>query len=268
MCGRFTLHTPREILSRRLGVALPTPSFDPRSSVPLDRQPAEPTLPGFESVAAETGADAFAPRYNIAPTQAVLTVHSGREGRVASFMRWGFVPFWAKQPGSLPQMINARSETAFSARAYRAAFERQRCWIAADGFYEWRAPPVEKGPKIPYWIALASGEPFAMAGLWSRWHPSGDRHSEPLLSCTILTTQANPTVAAIHPRMPVILHPEAEASWIDPGLDGEVERLRALLVPVPSDALTARPVSMRVNSARNDGPDLIAEHSDPREGFV
>ena len=238
MCGRYTLQTPKEVLSARFRIRL------------ADR----PEL---------------ACRYNIAPTQPVLTVRSGRAGeRDAAFMRWGLVPAWAKQPKELPQMINARVESVAARPAYRDSFRRQRCLILADGFYEWRRASELSPRKTPYWISLEGGQPFAMAGLWARWVPTDDLFAEPVLSCTILTTAANPTVAPIHERMPLILQPDREDAWLDPALDGDVKRLKEFLRSDPeSEALCARPVSLRVNSPDNDGPDLIREFSDPREGF-
>ena len=237
MCGRFTLHTPREILTRRFQVDLDAPDLTPR--------------------------------YNIAPSQPVLTVRLARDGqRRADEMRWGLVPHWAKGLDGLPSMINARVESASSRAAYRDAFARYRCLIPADGFYEWRATPLRGGRKRPYWISLASGEPFAMAGLWARWKRTDDLFlTDDLHSCAILTTAANACVAPLHDRMPVILHPEAEAAWLDPTLDGATERLRELLVPVSAEALVARPVSTRVNSAANDGADLVQECDEPHAGF-
>lgn len=238
MCGRFTLHTPREILTRRFQVDLDAPDLTPR--------------------------------YNIAPSQPVLTVRLARDGRRrGEEMRWGLVPHWAKGIEGLPSMINARVESAPVRAAYRDAFARYRCLILADGFYEWRAAPLKGGRKRPYWISLASGEPFAMAGLWARWKRTDDLFlRDDLHSCAILTTAANECVAPLHDRMPVILHPEAESAWIDPALDGAIERLRELLVPVPAEALVAQPVSTRVNSAMNDGADLIQECDEPHAGFA
>jgi putative SOS response-associated peptidase YedK len=232
VCGRFTLHTPKEILAARFAVDL--------SSVDL------------------------APRYNVAPTQPVLVVRAGEQGaRRADLMRWGLVPTWATEAKS-SGMINARVESAATRPAYRVPFRRHRCLILADGFYEWQAGG--RARKTPYWVSLASGEPFAMAGLWSFWRARELFATEPVLSCAILTAPANEAIAPIHDRMPVILHPEAEAAWIERG-EQEVERLRALLVPVPAEALRAVPVGLRVNSPRNDGPDLIRPEDIPRLGF-
>lgn len=237
MCGRFTLHTPREVLSRRFEVDL-AEDLELRA------------------------------RYNIAPTERVLAVRVASDGRRrAELLRWGLVPAWAHRLDELPGMINARAETAATRPAYRDSFRSRRCLILADGFYEWKPSPAG-GPKTPYWISLASGEPFAMAGLWAIWQRRDDLFDrEPLRSCSILTTASNPLVGPIHERMPVILHPEAESSWLDHALDGRTAELRDLLVPVPAEALRARPVSFAVNSTRNDGPHLIRETDDPRAGF-
>lgn len=231
MCGRFTLHTEREALARRFRI----------------------DLEGLESPG---------PRYNVAPTQSVLTVTVRDEVRTATFMRWGLIPHWAKDLSKLPSMINARVETAATRPAYRRAFRRRRCLILADGFYEWG--PGERGTRerSPFWVSLPDGEPFAMAGLWAAWHAPDDPEGKPVLSCTILTVAANPTVARIHDRMPAILHPEAEASWLDPSIE-DPEKIRGVLVPVPAEALRLTPVSRRVNSPRNDGPELIRPVPEP-----
>jgi putative SOS response-associated peptidase YedK len=208
----------------------------------------------------------LAPSYNIAPGQPILTVRregDAREGeeRIAARMRWGLLPYWAKDPSKLPPMINARIETAATSAAYGLAFRRRRCLIPADGFYEWG--PGERGSRgrSPFWISLPSGDPFAMAGLWSVWRPP-DARDAPIHTCTILTVDANAVVSRIHDRMPVILHPEAEGAWLDPALR-DAAKLTELLAPLPPDALQATPVSPRVNSARNDGPDLIRPVPEP-----
>jgi putative SOS response-associated peptidase YedK len=231
MCGRFTLHTEREALARRFQVDL-------------------------------EGLEELGPRYNVAPTQSVLTVYERESGRKAALMRWGLVPHWTKDLSKLPSMINARVETVASRPAYRRAFRRRRCLILADGFYAWG--PGERGTRerSPFWVSLAEGAPFAMAGLWAAWHPPDDPEGEPTLSCTILTVPANATVGRIHDRMPAILHPEAEASWLDPTIE-EAETLEGILVPVPAEALRLTPVSRRVNSPRNDGPELIRSVPEP-----
>ena len=234
MCGRFTLHTPRDVLARRFDVDV--------SALELPE------------------------RYNIAPTQPVLTVRIDATGaRAAAPMRWGLVPPWAENQKTAQSMINARVESAAKSPAYRASFRRQRCLVLADGFYEWQ-PVAGRRAKTPWWISLASGEPFAFAGLWAEYRSQELFPTEPLLSCTILTAPANALVAPIHGRMPVILRPEHEAAWIDPARD-DVAELQALLDPVPAEALAAHAVSTRVNSPRNDGPALIVAEHPPQLGF-
>ncbi len=238
MCGRYTLHTEKEALAERF-------DFDPGDLA------------------------ALAKRYNVAPTQNAVTVRVREARRVASLMRWGLVPSWAKAIAGLPQMINARAEGIESKPSFRQPFRKQRCLILADGFYEWQAPVAPAKRKIPHFIGLASGEPFAMAGLWSVWQPKDELDAQPVVSCAIITTAANAGVRAIHERMPVILTREAEGRWLDPALDGNVDALRALLVPVPAAALRAYPISTRVNSVRNDDPALLEPSSaDPQLGFL
>lgn len=193
----------------------------------------------------------LAPRYNVAPTQAVPIVRRSDDGgRQLAMARWGLVPFWAKDLKVGYRMINARAETVAEKPAFRAAFKARRCLIPADGFYEWKA---EAGGKQPYLIRLESSEPFAFAGLWERWTEpeSGER----IESCAIIVTSANELVARVHDRMPVILAPNDH----DPWLYGESERddLQQLLAPYPAEAMTACPVSKAVNSPKNDGPELI-----------
>lgn len=200
---------------------------------------------------------AIVPRYNVAPTDHVLTVTTTREGAPrGELLRWGLVPFWAKDPAIGARMINARAETLAEKPAFRAALEQRRCLIVADGFYEWQ--PREGNPthpKQPWWITRADHEPFAFAGLWSTWRPKEHPDAEPLRTCTIVTTQASPSLTRLHERMPVILPREAEATWLDHATD-PAEAL-ALLVPAPDATTTAREVGFAVNDARHDAPDCL-----------
>jgi len=192
----------------------------------------------------------LASRYNIAPTQDVAVVPNDGLYRVQMF-RWGLVPFWAKDVAIGSRMINARGETASEKPAFRAAYRRRRCLILADGFYEWRREPDSK-TKTPMYIRMASGEPFAFAGLWETWRPD----DTPVFSCTIITTKPNELLAPIHNRMPVILPPEAYDRWLAP----EEQRsgsLDDLLVPYSADKMAAYPVSRYVNSPANDSPMCI-----------
>ena len=199
------------------------------------------------------GSVAIATRYNVAPGDPVLTVVGGDGPPHGELLRWGLVPFWAKDPKVGFKMINARAETLAERPAYREAFERRRCLVIADGFYEWEK--LEDGRKQPWRVTRPGGEPFAFAGLWASWRGAPDPN-ERLRSCTIVTTQASTSISAIHDRMPVMLPgPDAEAAWLAP--DASSDELRALLVPADDATLEQTPVSPAVNDARYDGPDCI-----------
>lgn len=196
------------------------------------------------------------PRYNIAPTQPVLAVRGGGF-RLASYMRWGLVPSGSKRPLSGPPIINARAETLTVRPNFRSALIRRRCLVLADSFYEWQR---DGGARQPVRIVLASGEPFAFAGLWDTWrNPQG----EPVESCTIITTEANELVRSIHDRMPVILPQDVESLWLDEEMQ-DAAAVTSLLTPYPSERMEAYEVSTLVNSAFNDGPELIAPASQGR----
>jgi putative SOS response-associated peptidase YedK len=190
-------------------------------------------------------------RFNVSPGDDVLAVTTDREGASrGEFLRWGLVPPWSKGPGTGLKMINARIETVAERPAFRRAFERFRCLIIADGFYEWRREPG--GPKQPFHITRTDGGLFAFAGLWSIWYrEDGDK----LRSCTILTTTPNSTIAPLHDRMPVILAPETEEQWLDPSTPPD--RLRELLVGLSSAQTAVHPVGPAVNDARCDGPECL-----------
>ena len=192
--------------------------------------------------------EAFEPRYNIAPTQQVLTVIGG-ETRRAGFIRWGLIPSWSKDGPSSRPLINARAETVAEKPAFRDSLKKRRCLVLADGFYEWQEAG---GAKRPMRVAMRSGEPFAFAGLWSMWK---DAEGNRFPSCAIITTAANDLLRPIHHRMPVILPQEAEDIWLDKALDDSVA-LTQLLEPYPDDAMEAYEVSGLVNSASNDIPEV------------
>jgi putative SOS response-associated peptidase YedK len=191
-------------------------------------------------------------RYNVAPGDDVLAVV--RRGEDAepegALLRWGLVPFWASEPGAIGvKTINARAETVAERPAYRDAFERRRCLILADGFYEWSGG-------VPHWITREDGEPFAFAGLWASWRPrDAARDVEPLRSCAIVTTAAAGPVRELHDRMPVILAPAQESLWIDPL--SPAGALHAVCAPQAAPPLQFRPVSRAVNDARHDAPDCL-----------
>jgi putative SOS response-associated peptidase YedK len=219
MCGRFTVATDPAELAERFEVAVP---------------------------------EDWTPSYNVAPTQPVLGIVRRRDGpRELRELRFGLIPHWAKNAKVAFSMINARAETVRSKGAYSGLLERRRALIIADGFYEWRTDP--DGKKRPVHYTVADGEPFAFAGLWASWHdPEADAWLD---SCTIITTTANDVVAPVHDRMPVILPRAFEAAWLDPRL--APDEVDALLVPYPADEMRAAEASMLVNSANNDGPELL-----------
>ncbi len=166
-------------------------------------------------------------------------------------LRWGLVPSWAKTSDMGLKMINARLETVTERPAYRSAFERLRCLIVADGFYEWQRVPG--GPKQPFHITRDDGGLFAFAGLWSIWHaPDGTT----LRTCTIITRPANAAVSALHDRMPVILAPEAESAWLDTGTPAD--QLDAILTGLPAERTALAAVNTAVNDARYDGPECLS----------
>lgn len=227
MCGRFVSATPPDQLAAYFGTEAPEARL--------------------------------APSYNVAPTNDVYAVLADGSTRRLDAFHWGLVPRWAKDPKVGSRMINARAETLAHSNAYQAAFKRRRCLIPADGFYEWRTDPAAppKAAKQPFFIHRPDGEPYALAGLWELWR-GPDRGQEPLRSCTIITTSANPVTASIHDRMPAILPPAAWDTWLDQD-DDDLELLGALLVPAEPALTVAHPVSTRVNTVRNDGPELVAE---------
>lgn len=189
------------------------------------------------------------PAPNVSPTHGVLTVRHSEEDRIGTATQWRLVPFWAKDASIAYKTINARSETVVSKPAFRGAFKSRRCLIPALGFYEW-AHDGDRGQ--PHFFRLASHEPFAMAGIWETWRsPAGDE----LVSCSILATEANGLVGAAHPRMPLILTPEAEATWLE--LSAPPELLLELARPHPADRMESYPVTPAVNTPRYQGMDSV-----------
>ena len=192
----------------------------------------------------------FEAAYNVAPTQDVLTVVGG-DVRRGGFMRWELIPHWAKSASIGSRMINARAETVAEKPAFRDVLRRRRCLVLADGFYEWQRTG---GPMRPMRIVMRSGEPFAFAGLWSVWRdPNGNR----IPSCAIITTTANNLLRPIHDRMPVILSKDMEGFWLDSSID-DPGVLGSVLTPYADVRMEAYEVSTLVNSAANDGPEVIA----------
>ena len=197
----------------------------------------------------------FEASYNIAPTDPVVAVTAEGDRRVAGLYRWGLVPFWAREIGRF-NTINARAETLAEKPAFRTPFKKRRCLVPANGYYEWQQRP---GGKQPYFIHAAHDGLLAFAGLWDTWR-SADGTS--LHSVTIIVTAANADTGAIHDRMPVILARKDWDAWLDRD-NGDIQALSALLKPAPAHALTAYPVSIAVNSPKNNTRACIREVKGP-----
>ena len=220
MCGRFAFYSPSEATAALFG-----------ASGSLDIEP----------------------RYNVAPTQYVASIRNAEndDRRELVLLRWGLVPFWAKDPSIGNRMINARAETVAEKPAFRAAFRRRRCLVLADGFYEWHK---EGQSKIPYFISLASEQPFAFAGLWEHWRSK--ESDDEIESTTLITANANEFMSSLHHRMPVILEKETAERWL--AGDGEVIDFAVEHTP----RLRAWPVERNVNNPRNEGEGLIEPAGD------
>lgn len=238
MCGRYSLTTPIDGIRRLFG-------FDRIPNVP--------------------------PRYNIAPTQAVMVVRAATArqdfekgqppapgvARDVAFVRWGLIPSWAKDPSIGSKMINARAETVAEKPAFRTAFRRRRCLVPADSFYEWKKTGTGKQPVR---IHFDDGGPFAFAGLWEDWTGADGSQVE---TCTIVTTDAAPDIEGIHHRMPVILDSVDFETWMTGTQDAAARLMRPYRGP---RRLRAEEISTLVNNVRNDGPELWSPPAPGEEG--
>jgi putative SOS response-associated peptidase YedK len=236
MCGRFTLSQSAETIAA---------AFD------LDFDSDEvPTIP---------------PRYNIAPTQPIAVIRKtiDHPQREFTYLSWGLVPSWSKDPKIGSRLINARAETLAEKPSFRAAFKRRRCLIVADGFYEWQRSSTTNGgrsaeKKQPYYFRLKNHQPFAFGGLWEHWE---NGNGDVIESCTIITTTANEVLSPIHDRMPVILPPKGYDLWLDPTIEKDKD-LHTLLRPYAEEEMESYPVRSVVNNPRHDSPDCIAPLED------
>jgi putative SOS response-associated peptidase YedK len=221
MCGRFARRSTQEVLADWFGVAL--------ENMPW-----------------------FAPSFNVAPQSIQPIVRLSRDTgkREFALQRWGLVPHWARDTKLGFSTINARVEEAASKPAFREALKRRRCLVSADAFFEWQR--LDAKSKKPFAIALTSGEPYAVAGLWESWQP---KDGPPLETFTILTTVANEVMAPIHNRMPVILQPRDYDCWLD--LGDPARPPVDLLRPYPAERMHAWSVSDRVGNVRNNDPELL-----------
>ncbi|KUH65528.1 hypothetical protein AU184_18290 [Mycolicibacterium novocastrense] len=248
MCGRFAVTTDPALLAEKIEAIDET------------------------TAASAGGKDASAPNYNVAPTTTVSTVvkrHSEPDDeatRRLRSMRWGLVPPWvkAKEDGSPetkgPLLINARSDKLTTSPAFRNSAKNKRCLVPMDGWYEWQG---ERGAKTPFFMYAGDGEPLFMAGLWSTWRPKdAPKDANPLLSCTIITTDAAGPLAEIHDRMPLTVSERDWDRWLDPDAPIDEGLLRG---HGDLDRIEIREVSRLVNNVRNNGPELI-EPVEPSAG--
>lgn len=231
MCGRYSLFSPMDAIGELFDIV---------------DMPADPL-------------GLLAPRYNIAPTQQVAIIRAADAGRRLDLVRWGLVPAWRQTPSDGPPCINARSESVASKPSFSAAFNRRRCLVPANGFYEWR---TEGKQKQPFFFHVDQMMPLCFAGLWEEWSGGENENLDHLTSTAIITTNANPIVQPVHPRMPVILAPTSFDAWLDPNNDTRTA-LALLAQTEASGLLLARPVSRRINKTANEGAELI-EPVDPQ----
>ena len=191
------------------------------------------------------------PHYNIAPTQKIPVIYqdNNQENRI-EFMKWGLVPFWAKDPKIGHKMINARAETLTQKPSFKHLLKSKRCLVPSSGFYEWKR--IDKR-KVPYYIGIKNSKIFSFAGLYDNWK---DSVGNELKTFTIITTNSNNTLKPIHNRMPVILEREFEEDWLDVKTH-DFDSLKQMLKPYPDDKMIAYAVSYEVNNPSNDNPELI-----------
>lgn len=191
--------------------------------------------------------------FNLTPTQNVPFVRETAAGRDATLVRWGLVPFWADDPSIGNRLANARGDTVASKPSFRAAFKARRGLLPADLFYEWQVIAGQK-VKQPWCIRLPDDAPFAMGAIWESWTPKNDPGAEPLVTCAIITTEANDVMRPIHDRMPVIIEPGDFDMWLDPHTKPADAQTLVRPYALPMHAYR---VSTRVNSPRFDDPACI-----------
>ena len=225
MCGRFALTSDAASISKHFRVNLSSPIL---------------------------------PRFNIAPSQKILGIRPQSKAHeyTSALLSWGLIPSWARDQSIGARLTNARSETVLTKPSFRDSFRRRRCLIPADGFYEWTA---SKNRKQPYYIRLASHQPFGIAGLWDSWESDGER----IETCTILTCDANEAMKHLHPRMPVVIQPERYDAWLDPATP--MSELSQDLFPFSTKTTVISPVSDYVNNVRHDDVRCQQEYLDPNQ---
>lgn len=226
----------------------------------------------FEIESDQTGG-ALRPDYNVAPTVVAPVVLSRVPGerrdepdavpvRQLRLLTWGLVPSWSKTRTGGAAMINARVESLFSKPAFRRAAATRRALVPADGWYEWARRPgaPARGPKQPFYVTRRDAERVALAGIYEFWKDPSAEPDDPdawLTTFAVLTTAAEPGLAHLHERMPVVLDREQWAGWLEPGVQGQAS-VEALLGAAHPGRFTAVPVSALVSNVRNNGPELTA----------
>jgi len=224
MCGRFVIHSAPDQIRDLFGVT---------------------EVPNYGS------------NYNVSVSQSTPIVRRKKNGeREIAYMRWGLIPHWAKDARIAYQCFNARSETIHEKPAFRDAFEQNRCLVMSNGFYEWEK--TSKKEKTPYFFHFKDQRLFAYAGLWSR----NEQLGAPIETFSVVTTEANDLLTRFHPRMPVILREEDFKLWLDPEIKTR-EALAHLFTPYTSEEMTVHQVHPRVNTVKNQGPDLMQAYEPP-----
>jgi len=219
MCGRFQLSVKGKQISERFNIEV----FD----------------------------ELYTPSYNCAPSQKLPVITNKQPDRL-SYFNWGLIPFWTKNPKVGAKSINTRSETISQKPSFKEAFKKQRCLIPANGYYEWK----KGNSNTPYRIFIKDERIFTIAGIWDVWKDAENRE---IYTFSIITTKANSILENIHGRMPVILNPDDEKSWLQE--DDEV-RLKSLLKPYSSSFFDFYPISKAINSPKNNNPNVIIKNDD------
>ena len=192
--------------------------------------------------------DEISPRYNIPPASDLPVVLNVDNKRHLRFLKWGFVPSWAKDTTIGQRLINAKAETILEKPSFRSAFKSRRCIIPANGFYEWKQ---ENKSKQPYVIKSREDKLLGLAGIWEQW----DKQEQLLETCAIITTSPNKLIEPLHNRMPVIISKTDYAIWLDSATP--IEAVHQLLKPYPDELLTAYPVDRKVGNPRNSDVSCI-----------
>lgn len=227
MCGRYTLHQKAQDIAKRYNLA---------------KNPHD-----------------IRDNFNVAPGQFMPVVHADESGKTSlEIMKWGLVPFWAKDPKIGYKLINARADSIFEKPTWRKVILQKRCLIPADGFYEWKRPKDSKEQKVPFYIRPKQSGVFSFAGVWETWKDSEDKEWK---TYSIITTEPNKEMSKVHDRMPVILSQKDEANWLEPSNDSKKD-IEPFLHPFKDNGLEIYKVSDEVNSPRNNYKNLIYKLSD------